>query len=138
MTAKDKRREVRISADDDDLLAEAAGLTGVSVSEFLLDRAIADAATIVDAHRAIQLAEDDHRAVPQGAGRSRPSTEGARCPGPSSTSTEASRLSARRAPRGSSPTRLVQLRCEGSRRLAARPRPRQPTTQPVADVRVAR
>ena len=60
MTVKDKRREVRISAEDDDLLAEAAGLTGVSVSEFLLDRAIADAATIVDAHRAIQLAEDDH------------------------------------------------------------------------------
>jgi uncharacterized protein (DUF1778 family) len=58
MTVKDKRREVRISADDDDLLAEAAGLSGVSVSEFLLDRAIADAATIVDAHRAIQLAED--------------------------------------------------------------------------------
>ena len=41
MTVKDKRREVRISADDDDLLAEAAGLSGVSVSEFLLDRAIA-------------------------------------------------------------------------------------------------
>ena len=60
MTVKDKRREVRISADDDDLLAEAAGLTGVSVSEFLLDRAIADATTIVDAHRAIQLAEVDH------------------------------------------------------------------------------
>ena len=60
MTVKDKRREVRISADDDDLLAEAAGLTGVSVSEFLLDRAIADAAAIVDAHRAIPLAEDDH------------------------------------------------------------------------------
>jgi len=60
MTVKDKRREVRISADDDDLLAEAAGLTGVSVSEFLLDRAIADAATVVGAHHAIQLAEDDH------------------------------------------------------------------------------
>ncbi len=60
MTVKDKRREVRISADDDDLLAEAAGLAGVSVSEFLLDRAIPDAATVVDAHHAIQLAEDDH------------------------------------------------------------------------------
>jgi uncharacterized protein (DUF1778 family) len=59
MTVKDKRREVRISADDDDLLTEAAGLSGVSVSEFLLDRAIADAATIVDAHRTIRLAEDD-------------------------------------------------------------------------------
>jgi uncharacterized protein (DUF1778 family) len=61
MTAKDKRREVRISADDDDLLAEAAGLSGVSVSEFLLDRAIAEAATIVDAHRAIRLTENDHQ-----------------------------------------------------------------------------
>jgi len=60
MTIEDKRREIRISADDDDLLAEAAGLTGVPVSEFLLDRAIADAATIVDARRAIQLAADDH------------------------------------------------------------------------------
>ena len=35
-------------------------MTGVSVSEFLLNRAIADAATVVDAHHAIQLAEDDH------------------------------------------------------------------------------
>ncbi len=60
MNVKDNRREVRISADDDDLLAEAAGMTGVSVSEFLLNRAIADAATVVDAHHAIQLAEDDH------------------------------------------------------------------------------
>ncbi len=38
MTVKDRRREVRISASDDDLLAEAAGLAGVSVSEFLLAR----------------------------------------------------------------------------------------------------
>ena len=60
MTTKGKRREVRISAEDDDLLAEAAGLSGVSVSEFLLDRAIGDATTIVDAHRTIRLAEDDH------------------------------------------------------------------------------
>ena len=60
MNVKDNRREVRISAADDDLLAEAAGMTGVSVSEFLLNRAIADAATVVDAHHAIQLAEDDH------------------------------------------------------------------------------
>ena len=60
MTTKDKRREVRISADDDDLLAEAAGLAGVSVSEFLLDRALSDAADLVDAHRTIRLAEEDH------------------------------------------------------------------------------
>jgi len=60
MTTKDKRREVRISADDDDLLAEAAGLAGVSVSEFLLDRALSDAADLVDAHRTIRLADEDH------------------------------------------------------------------------------
>ena len=60
MTTKDKRREVRISADDDDLLAEAAGLAGVSVSEFLLDRALSDAADLVDAHRTIRLADEEH------------------------------------------------------------------------------
>ena len=60
MTTKDKRREVRIAADDDDLLAEAAGLAGVSVSEFLLDRALSDAADLVDAHRTIRLANEDH------------------------------------------------------------------------------
>ncbi|MGP8062097.1 MAG: DUF1778 domain-containing protein [Acidimicrobiales bacterium] len=60
MTVKDNRREVRISADDDDLLAEAAGLAGVSVSEFLLDRAMSEAAKLVEAHRTIRLADEDH------------------------------------------------------------------------------
>jgi uncharacterized protein (DUF1778 family) len=60
MTTKDKRREIRISANDDDLLAEAAGLAGVSVSEFLLDRALSDAADLVEAHRTIRLADEDH------------------------------------------------------------------------------
>lgn len=55
MTVKDRRREVRISASDDELLAEAAGLAGVSVSEFLLGRALSDAAALVDGHRTIQL-----------------------------------------------------------------------------------
>ena len=59
MTVKDKRREVRISADDDNLLAEAAGLAGVTISEFLLERALTDAAEIVEAHRTIRLADDD-------------------------------------------------------------------------------
>jgi len=62
MSLKDKRREVRISAADDDVLAEAAGLAGVSVSEFLLDRALADAHALVEAHRTISLAEDNYRA----------------------------------------------------------------------------
>jgi uncharacterized protein (DUF1778 family) len=62
MSLKDKRREVRISAADDDVLAEAAGLAGVSVSEFLLDRALADAQALVEAHRSISLDEDNYRA----------------------------------------------------------------------------
>lgn len=55
MAVKDRRREVRISASDDELLAEAAGLAGMSVSEFLLGRALTDAAALVEAHRTIQL-----------------------------------------------------------------------------------
>ncbi|MGH3273851.1 MAG: DUF1778 domain-containing protein [Streptosporangiaceae bacterium] len=62
VTVKDKRREVRISAPDDDLLAEAAGLSGVPVSEFLLDRALADATQIVEAHNTIRLNEASYLA----------------------------------------------------------------------------
>jgi len=62
MAVKDKRREVRISAQDDDLLAEAASLAGVPVSEFLLDRALSDAAELVEAHRTIQLTDDAYQA----------------------------------------------------------------------------
>lgn len=58
MTTKDRRREVRVTASDDDLLAEAAGLAGVTVSEFLLDRAIADAQSLVEAHRTIRLSPE--------------------------------------------------------------------------------
>jgi uncharacterized protein (DUF1778 family) len=54
---KDQRRELRLSSRDDDLITEAAGLLGVSVSEFLLDRAVADAETIVESHRSITLSE---------------------------------------------------------------------------------
>jgi len=57
MTVKDKRREVRISSVDDELLVEAAGLLGVSVSEFLLDRARAEAASIIESHRSIVLTD---------------------------------------------------------------------------------
>ena len=62
MVVKDRRREVRISASDDDLLAEAASLAGVPVSEFLLERALSDAAALVQAHRTILLSEDKYRA----------------------------------------------------------------------------
>lgn len=61
MPVKNRRREVRVAAADDDLLAEAAGLAGVSVSEFLLQRALSDAAALVDAHRTIRLSEDSYR-----------------------------------------------------------------------------
>jgi uncharacterized protein (DUF1778 family) len=57
MVAKDQRRELRLSSSDDDLITEAAGLLGISVSEFLLVRAVADAEAIVEAHRTIRLQE---------------------------------------------------------------------------------
>jgi uncharacterized protein (DUF1778 family) len=52
---KDKRRELRISSQDDDLIVEAAGLLGLSVSEFLIGRALSDAQEVVESHRAIRL-----------------------------------------------------------------------------------
>jgi len=61
MTVKDRRREVRISSEDDDLLAEAAGITGVSVSEFLLNRAMSDAVEVVASHRTIVLPEAEYK-----------------------------------------------------------------------------
>jgi uncharacterized protein (DUF1778 family) len=61
MTVKDRRREVRISTEDDDLLTEAAGLTGVSVTEFLLDRAVSDATDVVATHRTIALGDADYK-----------------------------------------------------------------------------
>ncbi len=58
MSVKNRRREFRLTSSDDDVLAEAAGLIGLSVSEFVLDRAVADAEAIVKAHRAIPLAPE--------------------------------------------------------------------------------
>ena len=58
---KDKRRELRITTRDDDLIVEAAGLLNVSVSEFLVDRAVADAEEVVDAHRSIHLQSDQYQ-----------------------------------------------------------------------------
>lgn len=57
---KDKRRELRITSQDDDLIVEAAGLAGVSVSEFLIDRALKDAEELVEAHRSIRLQSDSY------------------------------------------------------------------------------
>jgi uncharacterized protein (DUF1778 family) len=58
MPSKDHRRELRLSSTDDDLITEAAGLIGLSVSEFLLGRAVADAEAIVDAHRSVRLNQE--------------------------------------------------------------------------------
>jgi uncharacterized protein (DUF1778 family) len=55
MPTKDHRRELRLSSTDDDLITEAAGLLGMTVSEFLLGRAVAEAEAIVDAHRSVRL-----------------------------------------------------------------------------------
>jgi uncharacterized protein (DUF1778 family) len=60
MPTKDHRRELRLSSSDDDLITEAAGLLGLSVSEFLLGRAVADAEAVVDAHRSIRLRPDSY------------------------------------------------------------------------------
>lgn len=61
MPTKDHRRELRLSSSDDDLITEAAGLIGLSVSEFLLNRAVADAEAIVEAHRTVRLQEDAYQ-----------------------------------------------------------------------------
>jgi uncharacterized protein (DUF1778 family) len=58
---KDKRQELRISSQDDDLIVEAAGLVGVSVSEFLIDCALQDAEELVEAHRSIRLQFDPYQ-----------------------------------------------------------------------------
>jgi uncharacterized protein (DUF1778 family) len=58
---KDKRRELRIASKDDDLIVEAAGLLGISVSEFLVERAVSDAEKVVEAHHSIGLAADPYR-----------------------------------------------------------------------------
>jgi uncharacterized protein (DUF1778 family) len=58
---KDKRRELRITSQDDDLIVEAAGLLGVSVSEFLISRAVVDAEEVVEAHRSIRLQPDSYK-----------------------------------------------------------------------------
>lgn len=57
---KDQRRELRLSSRDDDLITEAAGLLGVSVSEFLLDRAVQDAEAIVDEHHTVRVCREDY------------------------------------------------------------------------------
>jgi uncharacterized protein (DUF1778 family) len=55
---KDRRREFRLSAEDDALLSEAAAIAGTTITGFILTEAIVRAREIVDAHHAITLAPD--------------------------------------------------------------------------------
>ena len=55
---KDRRREVRLSADDDALINEAAALSGTTFTGFVLEDAVARAREVVDAHRTIALPDD--------------------------------------------------------------------------------
>lgn len=57
-TRKAARREFRLSEQDDELLVEAAGLLGVSISEFIVAHAVADAEAVVRAHHVIELNAD--------------------------------------------------------------------------------
>lgn len=57
---KNRRRELRIDSRDDDLIAEAAGIVGVSVSEFMVARALADAEAVVEGHHSIRLSPDSY------------------------------------------------------------------------------
>lgn len=59
--SKTRRRELRLSDADEDLIVEAAGLAGVTVTEFLLDRALSDAETIVRRHRLIEFDDAERR-----------------------------------------------------------------------------
>lgn len=52
---KDRRREVRLSADDEALINEAAALSGTTFTGFVLTDAVGRAREIVDAHHTIGL-----------------------------------------------------------------------------------
>lgn len=58
MKTKDRRREFRLSAEDEQLITEAATLSGVSFTGFVLDEALARAREIVESHRTITLPDD--------------------------------------------------------------------------------
>lgn len=58
MKTKDRRRELRLSQEDEVLITEAAALSGTTFTGFVLEEAVARAREIVDAHRNITLAGD--------------------------------------------------------------------------------
>jgi uncharacterized protein (DUF1778 family) len=59
-TTKDRRREFRLSAQDELLMNEAAALSGTTFTGFVLDEAVATAREIIDAHHTIALPADSH------------------------------------------------------------------------------
>jgi uncharacterized protein (DUF1778 family) len=58
VATKGKRREVRLSAVDEQLIMEAAALTGTTFTGFVLDEAVVRAREIIDSHRNIRLPDD--------------------------------------------------------------------------------
>lgn len=58
MKTKDRRREFRLSAEDEQLIVEAAALSGTSFTGFVLDEAILRAREIVEAKRTISLSQE--------------------------------------------------------------------------------
>jgi uncharacterized protein (DUF1778 family) len=55
------RREFRLTENEDALLVEAASLSGMSVSEFILEHAVSEAEAVVRSHHTIELAPDAYR-----------------------------------------------------------------------------
>ena len=58
MKTKDRRRELRLSQEDEALITEAAALSGTTFTGFVLEEAVTRAREIVDAHRNVTLAGD--------------------------------------------------------------------------------
>lgn len=59
---KNARSEVRLSQSEKDVLIEAAGLSRMSVSDFVRSRAVSDAEDLVRRHHQIRLPDDAHTA----------------------------------------------------------------------------
>lgn len=57
---KDRRREVRLCAEDEAIIAEAAALSGTTFTGFVLDEARARAQEVIRAHRSILLSGDTY------------------------------------------------------------------------------
>jgi uncharacterized protein (DUF1778 family) len=58
MKTKDRRRELRLSGEDEALITEAAALSGTTFTGFVLDEAVARAREVVEAHRNVTIAGD--------------------------------------------------------------------------------